>query len=199
MPRHARRRWLLAAALLVLLLAIFTSESWLGWFGQYLVQAEAPEKADTVLVLAGDSSGNRILKGAELIRQGWASFAVISGSMSLYGHDEANAAVALAVQNGYPASYFRPMQIEANSTREEAAILWKYLQSQGVRKFLVVTSDMHTRRAGRVYRQVARSAEIRMVAAPTPRFDPASWWKTRPARKLVFNEWIKTIADWLGI
>ena len=51
----------------------------LSALGGYLVDAGPPQKADIALVLAGDSSGNRILKAAELVRDGIRSKVLVSG------------------------------------------------------------------------------------------------------------------------
>ena len=150
-------------------------------------------------MLAGDFSGNRILKGAELVRQGFAPVAYVSGPFVIFGRNEAELAIEFAVRKGYPASYFQPLFHKADSTREEAAFLWGELQKKEVRRLLVVTSDFHTRRAGRVFRSVCGEGSIRVIAAPTENLDIGDWWQFRPSRKIIFMEWTKTIADWLGI
>jgi uncharacterized SAM-binding protein YcdF (DUF218 family) len=62
-----------------------------------------------------------------------------------------------------------------------------------------VTSDYHTRRAGRVFRSLAPPAQVRIVAAPDRFFRADSWWRSRQGRKLVVLEWQKTLANWLGM
>lgn len=152
-----------------------------------------------MIVLAGDPSGNRLLKAAELVRQGFAPIAIISGPQSLFGHNEAELAIDYAVRHGYSRSCFSPLVHEADSTREEAAIIWRHLQEKDIRSFLLVTSDYHTRRSSQIFHSVAKGGTIYVVSAPTPNFKPDSWWKARPGRKVVFLEWAKTIAEWLGV
>lgn len=163
------------------------------------MDADNPEKAQAVVVLAGDVSGERILKGAELMRDGYAPKVIVSGPEGYYGRSEADLAIEFAIRRGFPASSFEPVIHQADSTREEAKVIWEFLRKEGIRRFLVVTSDFHTRRAKRVYRSVAQGAQFRMIAAPVWNFSPATWWTSRPARKIVFMEWTKTFADWLGI
>ena len=69
----------------------------------------------------------------------------------------------------------------------------------GVHKFLIVTSNYHTRRAGAIYRSLARDVEFRVVAAPDEYFRPPDWWKSREGRKTFLIEWMKTIAEWIGL
>ena len=51
----------------------------MGWLGEFLVHTETPSHADVIVVLAGDPSGHRILRAAELVKQGYASKVLVSG------------------------------------------------------------------------------------------------------------------------
>ena len=75
-PRRSRFPAWFAAAVLLALIAAATHSYWLAALGGWLVAAESPFQADAVVVLAGDRFGRRILKGAELVRQGFAPLAV---------------------------------------------------------------------------------------------------------------------------
>src|SRR5579871_220112 len=81
----------------------------LGAIGGYLVHEQAPQKADLALVLGGDGSGRRILRAAELVRQGYTPVVLVSGPGGAYGLHECELAIAFAVRAGYPESYFRHM------------------------------------------------------------------------------------------
>lgn len=166
--------------------------------GKFLVSAEAPRKAEAVLVLAGDYGGNRLLKAAELVKQGWAPVALVSGPGKSYDRNEADLAVEFATNRGWPKSYFEPVPHVAHSTQEEAVNMLAYMRKKGIKRFLLVTSDFHTRRAGRIYRRMAPEAEIHVVAAPTPDYEPGGWWRSRQSRKTWLYEWEKMIADYLG-
>lgn len=200
--RRARRpRWLPWIVLLIALSgAVVFRESWLGALGRFLVLAEAPRKADAILVLAGDWNGLRILRGAELARQGYAPQVFVSGPKHHYGLFEYELAIPFAVRHGYPASMFVPLPlIGANSTREEAAAILPDLRRRGIRSLLVVTSDYHTRRATRVYRELAADLDAHVVAARDANFSPGAWWKGRNGRKVFLLEWTKTITSIFGI
>jgi uncharacterized SAM-binding protein YcdF (DUF218 family) len=172
---------------------------WLPALGMLLVRTDSPAKADAIVVLAGDYTGGRIIKAAELLRQGYATDVVVSGPDGFFDTSEAELAIAFAVRRGYPAACFSIMPTKSRSTREEAADFAKYLRHRGARTCLMVTSDFHTRRAGRLFRAAAPDLHFRVIAAPTPSLEIERWWYTREGRKAIFMEWTKTVAEWLGI
>ena len=150
-------------------------------------------------MLAGDPTGNRIIKAAELVRHGLFRKAVVDGPMGYYGVNESDLAVNFAVKKGYPEDYFVKFPIAATSTREEAGLVTAELHRLGARSFLVVTSDYHTRRAGGLFRKMAGGLEVRVIAAPDVHFRWDSWWHDRESQKIFYMEWSKTVANWFGI
>ena len=183
----------------LLLTCYLTREFWLAGLGSALVAGQQPVKAQAIICLAGDAAGTRITKSAELVRDGYAPFVLVSGPSSVYGTNEARLAIDFAVNRGFPREYFRSVVHDANSTLEEAWVFRSYLEKEHIANVLIVTNDYHTGRAGRTFREVLKGMELRMIAAPDRDFRADSWWKSRPARKLVFLEWTKTIARLLGI
>src|SRR3974377_635087 len=119
--------------------------------GTSLEKAGPPHKADIAVVLGGDEFGNRILTAAELTRTGYVPRVLVSGPSGLYGYYECGLAIPFAVKHGWPESIFVPAPNDARSTREEAAALVPLMRRMGVRSFLLVTSDFHTRRAGNLF------------------------------------------------
>jgi uncharacterized SAM-binding protein YcdF (DUF218 family) len=150
-----------------------------------------------ILVLAGDSRGNRIMKAAELVKQGYASNALISGPDGNYGFYECDLAIPFAVKAGFPDAYFLHLENTARSTRDEARIAAVELRRLGAHRVLIVTSDYHTRRAGKIYREEVPDLDIHMVAAPDMYFTADGWWHNREGRKTLFFEWAKTLASWV--
>lgn len=194
MKRILRATALIVAAA-VLLLILFHAPV-LAALGNFLVQASPPQKADVIVVLAGDGYGRRILAGAELVRQGYAPKALISGPSGNYGNYECDLAIPFAVKAGYPESYFLHFEHGARSTEEEARLVTQKLHSMGVRQAMLVTSNFHTRRAGRIFRKAAPDIEFFVVSAPDEYFKPDSWWRDREARKIFLYEWMKTVAEY---
>ncbi len=198
----ATRRWLLAgagAAALLLTAMGLTRHVWLTGLGQFLVRMDAPARADVIVVLAGDRDGYRVLTAANLVRLGLAPRALVSSGETIYGVYESELAIRFAVGRGYPAEYFEPVNTGANSTVEEISRLLPELRRRGCRRILLVTSDYHTRRARAIFRRLAGGdPQVLVIGAPAPPFAPASWWQTRPGRKIFLQELVKTAADLLG-
>ena len=200
MSKPLRRLGFLTLSLAVILCALlFTSGLWLRWLGSYLIYTQPPCKADLIVVLAGDYSGHRVLKAGELLRQGWAPEVLLSGAGYFYGVNEGDLAVKYAGRSGFPASAFRSLPSPARSTEEEARDIVPEMRRLGVHRFLLVTSDFHTRRAADVYKKAAPDLPFCVVAASDADFSPDGWWHTREGRKTAFFEWCKTIAHFFGI
>jgi uncharacterized SAM-binding protein YcdF (DUF218 family) len=191
-------KWILRAAVLVavaLLVAWFHAPI-LAALGNFLVQAGPPQKADIIVVLAGDGFGHRILTAAELVKQGWAPQALISGPNGMYGNYECDLAIPFAVKAGYPESYFLHLEHRARSTADEARVVVDKLRAMGVKRVLLVTSNYHTRRSGRIFHRAAPDLDVFVVSAPDEFFKPNSWWHDRESRKIFLLEWMKTVAEW---
>jgi uncharacterized SAM-binding protein YcdF (DUF218 family) len=173
---------------------------WLPWFGHALIRNDGPVKAEIAVVLGGDEYGLRITKAAELVRDGYVPVVLVSGP-ALFDIYECDVAIAFAVRKGYPASWFIPFPNTTRSTREEASSILSELARRGIHSFLLVTSDYHTARAGRIYRAALAKGsgpEMHVVAAPDANFREDGWWRNREGQKTVFFEWSKTVATALG-
>ncbi|MGH9558174.1 MAG: YdcF family protein [Bryobacteraceae bacterium] len=163
------------------------------------MRAGAPQKADIALVLAGDGLGNRVIEAGELVREGYAPKALVSGPWGIYGNYECDLAIPFAEKAGYPASYFLHIHHQGTSTLGEARAVVPELRRLGAHSVLLVTSDYHTRRAGNVFRSVAPDLTFYVVAARDPYFSAHGWWKNREGRKTFLIEWMKTLAESFGL
>ncbi len=189
---------LIAFALLFALLAA-THAWWMAALGRMLVRDDGPARADIAVVLAGDFYGNRVVRAAELVKQGFVPQVLVSGPHMMYGSYECDLAIPFAVERGYPQSWFVRAPNEALSTRDEAAAMLAELRRRGVHRFLLVTSDYHTARAARIYRAALGNLDMRVVGAPDRYFRADGWWHNREGRKIFLVEWMKTAANALGI
>ena len=185
------------------LLAFLTHSWWLPLFGQALVHNDGPAKADIAVVLAGDSYGHRILKAAELVREGYVPAVLVSGPAGAYGLNESDLEIPFAVRNGCPAEWFINFPNKSLSTRDEAADVLQELRRRNVKSFLLVTSDYHSARARRIYLAAERASgggpEFRTVSSPDEFFQANSWWQNRQGQKIAFIEWSKTVATVFGL
>jgi hypothetical protein len=114
--------WLLAAAI-VLLVGFATYPYWFRALGGYLVESENPVFADTIVVLGGDFTGNRIVVAAKLVKQGFAHTALRQRTRRHLRPIRMRSGNSLAVRQGYPASYFLRFPNESKSTTSEAAAI----------------------------------------------------------------------------
>jgi uncharacterized SAM-binding protein YcdF (DUF218 family) len=187
--------------LLVLSARIFSTPI-LAATGRCLIEDDGPRKADAIVVLGGDQYGDRALRGAELVKAGYAPFAIVSGPPGLIRYQSTDE-VEFAEQHGYPASIFREIHLPpgAESTRMEAQFVGKYLQEQGIHNILLVTSNFHTKRAAKIWRQVWPKLAIAVVPSVDPEhyFTPETWWKTRSGQKIFLYESMKTVSVMLGV
>lgn len=173
---------------------------WLPEIALFLIADRPPEKAEIIVVLAGDGYGRRILRAVELVEQGYAPRVLVNGSAEFYGLNESQAAIEFAVQRGAPRRVLEAFPNEAKSTIEEAKIVDDELTRQGVSKALVVTSDFHTRRSRSLF--AARgSGKVKyvFVASAYPEFDPEAWWHSRQGTKTLFLEYLKTVYTWFEL
>jgi uncharacterized SAM-binding protein YcdF (DUF218 family) len=184
-------------ALLALAVWLLRAQVWTA-LGSALVENDGLRKAETIVVLGGDDSGTRIIKAAELAQAGYAPYVLVSGPVSLLGH-ESDTTIEYARRKGFPDSLFRPLPNNTDSTRSEAKFIGVYLRAQGVHKILLVTSNFHTRRAARLMRHENPGLDVDVVPAPDPNFTPNGWWRTRGGEKIFLLEWMKTVATWVGM
>jgi uncharacterized SAM-binding protein YcdF (DUF218 family) len=193
------RIFLVCAALAAIL--FFTRVYWLPAIAAPLVHDEGPGHADMIVVLGGDATGRRIMRAVDLIRQGYAPVALVSGTDGYYGGYESDLEIAYALKQGARPEWFIPFHCAVQSTKAEAQATVPELRRRGVKSILLVTSDYHTGRAGRVFRKAAQGAgiSVRTTAAPDRFFRTSSWWRNREAEKIVLLEWCKTIASAFGV
>ena len=171
----------------------------LAWLAMGLVKVDPLERADLVVVLAGGPSGERILKGGQLVREGFAQLALVSGPIGYYGLNECEASIPFAARRGYGPELYYCVPNHTQSTREEAKVMMAEARRRYARRVLIVTSDFHTRRARYLYRQAAPDLDIRVIAAPNLLFKLDRWWENRDSKKLVLLEIVKTLTEPFGI
>ena len=166
--------------------------------GDALVEDDGPRQEQAAVVLGGDGFGTRITKAAELARAGYVKCVLVSGPAAFGGH-ECDFSIPHAESEGFPASMFRAVPNESDSTRTEAQFFKIFLRQNGIHGILLVTSVYHTRRAARIFRKAIPDLQFHVIPAPDPFYTPATWWKTRSGQKTFLLELTKTIANQLGI
>jgi uncharacterized SAM-binding protein YcdF (DUF218 family) len=165
--------------------------------GHALVEDDGARRAEAAVVLGGDENGERILKAAQLQRDGFVPLILVSGPPYL-DRNESDYTIPFALRHGFPNGHFEGVPNRADSTRSESKILGTYLHNHGIATILLVTSNYHTKRAKRLMQIANPKLTIAVVPALDPNFDPNCWWQTRSGQKMFVNEVAKTIAMELG-
>ena len=196
---HSGRKLLWIAFLATVILLVVFHSALLGGLGRFLVKAELPERSQAAVVLAGDGSGDRIRMAVKLLRENFVPLIIVSGPCCMYGRNEGDLAVEMAIREGARPEWFVVTPMNAHSTREEAVHILDFLRGRGISHFLLVTSDHHTRRAGSVYREASSDIMFRVIAAPDRKFQADRWWHSREGQKVFLMQWERTIGSWLGL
>jgi len=195
-----RPRWaVLAACLAVTVAAWLLHRPLLEQFGLFLDVGQPPRKSDAVLVLAGGHSGERILKAGDLVRQGYAPIAYVSGPRTYYEMSECAAGIPYGVRHGYPAASYRCIENDALSTAAEAQVCCIALRDAGVRTCLLVTTAFHTRRATHLYRKLCPQVEFVPISAESPGYLNQDWYRVREGRKTILEEYLKLLTTPFGL
>jgi uncharacterized SAM-binding protein YcdF (DUF218 family) len=199
----AKRCLLFVLALFILV--SFTAAAALYSAARWLHHADAPQKSDAIVLLAGDLT--RTFEAAQLYREGYAprvyiSVAVHDSSSRLF--EDAGIAITNAedlarqvlLRKGVPDSAIAWLAKDMLSTATEAQAT-KTLVDRGERRLLVVTSPYHTRRTGIIFHRAIPDADIRIIASRYETF-PEDWWREQRASVSVILEVAKLTFYFLG-
>jgi uncharacterized SAM-binding protein YcdF (DUF218 family) len=190
--------------LLVAGLLVETHRLWLQAVGDILVVRDQPVPADGVVVLGGDSRGGRTLRGAELVRDGYAPKLYVLEDLSCLrgycmrwsqlwragvGFGEMDPGRVIPREAVVPLLDDVPMSA---GTYEEAQAAWERLEPLGVHRLLLVTDEYHSRRATLTWRKViGGAAEIISVPCTDHCVSMHGWWRDKEAAKSAWLELLR--------
>lgn len=199
------RRVLLAQLVLLLLLAFA-----LPFTGRAMYREDPLEKSDAVYVLAGERV-MRWLEAADLVREGWAPEIVLSGGYrdaleqrvldrGIEFPSEGEVAERALMQLGVPAGRIRILGYVDN-TAAEAALLRREALARHWSRVIVVTSKLHTRRAGFAMRRALDGTDVHVVmrASRYDDDDPSHFWNRRRTMRTMLSELPKFAAYLVGL
>jgi uncharacterized SAM-binding protein YcdF (DUF218 family) len=163
--------------------------------GRFLeAPASAPVKAD-VLVALGGESGDRVLTGANLFRDGFAPRILITGLDTsppgvrpAYLHWRAQ----VLADQGVPLDRIIGDAHSTNSW-EEAVNTRRTMEANGWRRVLVVSDPYHMRRLSLAWARAFRDSGLSysLVATSPQWWDSDGWWHDERSALVVINEYIK--------
>lgn len=185
------RLWIVAVVLAALLL-MFAANA-----GRLLV-VDAPQPADVILVLAGETD-HRPARALQLLEQGYGRRVVIDvpAEARFFGSTELQLAEKY-VQDLPQASSIRICPTQGLSTRDESHDAEKCLAGEGGNRILIVTSEFHTRRALSIFRHEVRGKSFSIAVARDETQFGQRWWAHRQWAKTCLDEWMKLLW-WTGL
>ncbi len=169
----------------------------------FLIREEPLQQADALFVLSGGAfdRGNEAVK---IFQNGYTPKIICTGAnpvadLKVFDIDtlESDMAVANLKRQGVPDSFIVEIK-EGTSTREEAMVILNYCRQKNLKRIIVLSSKLHTRRVNEVFREQLNQVGIELIVrgAPSSRFDEMKWWKSEDGLIAVNNEWLKTIYYW---
>jgi uncharacterized SAM-binding protein YcdF (DUF218 family) len=192
----------LLLALTLLLLVALLVPLWLPWIGMFLVVADPLQKADALILLAGDEN-ERVEAGAQLFQQGYARCLILTDIRLKHPEwqgEYINTVHRMALEQGVPPERILIVPDPVATTYEEAHILKEFTAIHGFNSLLVVTSPYHTRRARWILRQAFQDSSVILNFRPTLNhpYRAQAWWQTPEDRRETFLEYVKMLAHILG-
>lgn len=160
--------------------------------GTFLVIDE-PQKADTILVLAGETD-HRPARALELLKLGYAGRVILDVPASAMIFGSTYLQLAQSWTNAQPQSNALTVcPIQGLSTKAEAGNASECLRQAGAHSVLLVTSDFHTRRALSVFRKEIPDCTFHVAAAYDPTQFGMQWWRHRQWAKTNVDEWSRLL------
>jgi len=176
---------------IILILLYFSFPFILEGMANFLVVQDPLQKAEVIVVLAGDDNGERVAEGVKLYKEGWAPKILMSGGPVVWNLTYAENMRQEARALGLPDTAIL-LQNKSRSTYEDAKYSLLILKEIGARKIILVTSPQHMRRARAVFRKMAKKEKIQVSAFPVKNsiFNPSKWWTRHEDTQAVVNEYV---------
>jgi uncharacterized SAM-binding protein YcdF (DUF218 family) len=200
-----RRALLVEVVIAIVLLAI------VPFAGRMLYHQDAIEKADVLFVLAGEPA-QRWLEAYDLQREGYAPRIVLSAGYrepavdalerrGVHIPSEGELARDALIALGAPQGSVSVMPGFPDNTADEGRLFRIEARANHWTSVIVVTSKLHTRRAGFAIRRELGDTNIRVLVRAS-RYDddnPSVWWMKRRTIRTVLYEFPKLVAYGLGL
>ena len=201
-----RRRFILLAVVLLPVLVYVFRVRLLMAMGDFLVIHDRLEPADIVFLLNGDTT-TRPNYAASLIRQGLAPKVVIarmedSENVRLGAYaNPTDTVIGVLKKLGLAESQILELDPPGgvNHTVDEAQALRAYYREHPLHKVILVTSDLHSRRARYTFRRVLAGSGVKLIMAPIPdlKYGAHNWWRLEDGVIGFQNEYLKLMFYYL--
>lgn len=177
----------------ILILFLVSLPLFIGW---YLSPQDSLRKADAIVVISGGDTTERIKKGVELYKEGWAPVLVFSGAAASGDVSNAKMMKNIAVSMGVPVEAIL-LEEKSKTTEENAEYTSDLLKREGYNSFILVTSPYHQRRAYELFRRQNAAAEIINQSALDENWRKKGWWENNIGRFLTIGEISKLFIHFL--
>jgi hypothetical protein len=175
----------------------------LRWGGDLLIAGDStPAHVDAAIVLQGSIAAERVRIGGaiDLLKRGVAERVLISVPKESYWGQSVPPIARAYLERNYGRDLatridFCETSGEVNSTAQEAQAIGPCIQQHHWQSVVIVTSNYHTRRAGMIWRRVARHAatiHIWIEGVTDPEFQQP-WWRHRQSAKIFVMESAKLV------
>jgi uncharacterized SAM-binding protein YcdF (DUF218 family) len=195
------RKWLVLFVVILLPVILYAFRtSALTEVGNFLVISDRIEPANIIFLLNGDTT-TRPYHAAELLHQGLAPKVVIarmedSESVKLGAYPnptDSNIAVLrkLGLMDSQIVELRPPVGVQ--HTVDEAEALLAYSREHPLRKVIIVTSDLHSRRARYTFRRVLSGTGVKLMLSPVRdlKYGADNWWRLEDGIIGCQNEYLK--------
>lgn len=161
---------------------------------KFLVVRDNLEKADVIVVLGGDSNGERVEEAVKLYKQGYAKHVLMSGGPLAWNLTHAQWMKKQAVESGVPEKSIL-LQDKSRSTIDDANFSLPIIVDHNFKSVILVTSPPHTRRAADVFRKVFSKDGIEISVQPVEKseFNPDRWWTRHEDTSSVVWEYVAMV------
>lgn len=197
-----KKVFLLSSLVLLPILLYLLRFQVLAGVGNFLVIHDKLESADLIFLLNGDPTV-RPYHAAELFSQGLAPKVVIARSEDSPGvqfgayPNTTDSSLIILKKLGIPEAQLTELRhgTGVTSTNDEAVALRDYCRQHAVRNVIVVTSDMHSRRARFIFRRVLSGTGVNVMLSPVAdrKYGAGNWWRSEDGVIGCQNEYIKLI------
>jgi len=209
---RARPRWqqrLLKGTLFlafVVVVFVLPYPFWLMKAAQFLIVTDKPEKCDVIVALAYPRD-MRVRHAIRLYKQGYGQYVAFNFGVgprtnvpNIFRNEPKasprSIAKDFARDSGVPPDRIIT-QADTTGTYEEAVQLKSLMRQRGFRSALIVTSELHTRRAAMVFHKVFRGENVRLLFYGVPvdeeKMSLDRWWTREDELITINNEWVKLI------
>ncbi len=203
--RRGKLIFLIIMALVIIQL-IASHQYILTAIGRYLVYQQDPQQADVIVIPANwDDTVIRARGGADLYNKGLAKIVFVPRMEQMEGLEGLKRQEIDIMENrdlfiiileglGVPLAAIETSSQEVTNTWDEAQEVSNFIEQNGYKAVLLVTSKYHSRRAYLIFKDALKGkATVISIPSPYDSYNPEGWWKRERDRKRVIMEYQKIL------